>query len=71
MNDFHVAGKKWPEMVITWLFMSHIFFSYKIAKKLEAKKNLFFVIAFDLIKIITSWASQNDCQIIIFVKAII
>jgi hypothetical protein len=36
-------------------------------KKLEFKKNVFYVIAFDLIKI--SWASQNGHQILYFVKA--
>jgi hypothetical protein len=34
---------------------------------MEAKK-VFYVIAFDLIKILKSWASQNDCQILSFVK---
>ena len=52
--------------------MSHkfsIFFLTKL-KKLEAKK-MFYDIVFDLIKIIRSLkASQNDCQILIFVKAI-
>ena len=72
MKDSHVAGKKWPEMVITWPFMGHNFslFFLQNCKNLEARKSLFFVIAFDLIKIIRSWASQNDCQILIFVKAI-
>ena len=39
-------------------------------KKLEAKKKVFYVIAFDLIQILKSWASQNDHQILSFVKAI-
>ena len=46
------------------------FFSYKIAKNGKQKK-VFYVIAFDLIKILKSWASQNDCQNLSFVKAII
>ena len=58
-------------MVIKWPFMSHKFslFSYKIAKNWK-QKNVFYVIAFDLIRIIISWASQNDNQIFIFVKDI-
>ena len=57
-------AKKWPEMVIQWPFMSH-----KNCKKLETKKKVFYVIAFDLIKILKCWASQNDGQILSFVKA--
>ena len=52
--------------------MSHKFslFFLQNCKKLEAKK-MFYVIAFELIKIVRSLkASQNDCQILIFVKAI-
>ena len=46
MKDFYVAGKKWPEMVIKWPFMSHkfsFFFLTKLQKtksKLEAKKDV-------------------------------
>ena len=72
MKDVHVVGKKWPEMVIKWPFMSHKFslFFLQNCKKLEAKKNVL-CHSFDLIKIIRSLkASQNDCQILIFVKAI-
>ena len=59
-------------MVIKWPFMSHKFpfFSYKIAKNWKRNKNVFYVIAFDLVKILRSWASQNDCQILSFMKAI-
>ena len=35
-----------------------------------SKKKVFFVIAFDLIKVLKSLAFQNDSQILIFVKAI-
>jgi hypothetical protein len=49
--------------------MSHKF-SYKIAKNWKQNKNVFYVIAFDLIKILRSWASQNDRQILSFMKAI-
>ena len=72
MKDVHVVGKKWPKMVIKWPFMSHKFLNFFLTKlkKLEAKK-MFYDIVFDLIKIIRSLkASQNDCQILIFVKAI-
>ena len=45
------------------------FFSYKIAKNWKQKKKGL-CHSFDLIKIIRSLkASQNDCQILIFVKA--
>ena len=59
-------------MVIQLPFMSHdfLFFSYKIAKNWKQKKS-FLCIAIDLIKILKSWASHNDHQILIFVKAVI
>ena len=72
MKDVHVIGKKWPETVIKWPFMSHKFslFFLQNCKRLEAKKNVL-CHSFDLIKIIRSLkASQNDCQILICVKAI-
>ena len=52
--------------------MSHKFpfFFLQNCKKLKAKKKVFYVIAFDLIQILKSWASQNDRQILSFVKAI-
>ena len=55
----------------SWPFMSHKFpfFSYKIAKNWKQNKNVFYVIAFDLIKILRSWASQNDRQILSFMQA--
>ena len=58
-------------MVIQWPSMSHNFslFFLQNCKKLEAKKKGFYVIAFDLIKILKCWASQNDGQILSFVKA--
>ena len=58
-------------MVIQWPFMSHkfSFFFLQNCKKLEAKKKVFDVIAFDLIQILKSWAYQNDHQILNFVKA--
>ena len=59
-------------MVIQWPFMSHNFslFFLQNCKKLETKKKVFYVIAFDLIKILECWASQNDGQILSFVKFI-
>ena len=45
-------------------------FSYKIAKNWEEREKLFYVVAFDLIKILKSWASQNDRHILSFVKDI-
>ena len=70
MKDFYVVGKKWPEMVIQWPFMSHNFSLFlQNCKKQETKKKVFYVIAFDLIKILKCWASQNDGQILSFVKA--
>ena len=58
-------------MVVQWPFMSHNFFLFFLQnfKKLETKKKVFYVIAFDLIKILKCWASQNDGQILSFVKA--
>ena len=72
MKDVHVVGKKMARNGHKWPFMSHKFslFFLQNCKKLEAKE-MFYVIAIDLIKIIkTLEASQNDCQILIFVKAI-
>ena len=59
-------------MVIQWPFMSHKFslFFLQNCKKLEAKKKVFYVIAFDLIKISKSLASQNHRQIHSFMKSI-
>ena len=72
MKDVHVVGKKWPKMVIKWPFMSHKFSLFFLTKlKKTGRKKMFYDIVFDLIKIIRSLkASQNDCQILIFVKAI-
>ena len=57
-------------MVIQWSFMSHKFtFFLQNCKKLEAI-NVFYVVAFDPIKILTCMALQNDCQNLSFVKAI-
>ena len=39
-------------------------------KKLEAKKDVFYVVGFDPIEILISWALQNDSQNLSFVKAI-
>ena len=61
-------AKKWPKMVIQWPYISHNFFLQN-CKKLETKKKVFYIIAFDLIKILKCWASQNDGQIFSFVKA--
>jgi hypothetical protein len=57
-------AKKWPEMVVKWPFIQFC------KKKLEVKKNVFYVVAFDPIKIFLSWALQNDCQNLSFVKPI-
>ena len=58
-------------MVIQWRFMSYNFllFFLQNSRKLETKKKVFYFIAFDLIKILKYWASQNDDQILSFVKA--
>ena len=58
-------------MVIQWPSMSHNFslFFLQNCKKLEKKEKVFYVIAFDLIKILKCGASQNDGQILSFVKA--
>ena len=41
------------DLPVQWPFMSHIFF-YKIAKNWEEREKFFYVIAFDLIKILKS-----------------
>ena len=72
VKDFFVVAKKWPEMVIKLPFMSHkfsFFFSYKI-EKTETKKNVFYLIVFDPIKIDTHLAPKNVHQNINFVKDI-
>ena len=53
MKDLYVVGKKRPEIVVKWPFMSHNLSGFFFADlpKLEAKKNVFCVGAFDLIKI--------------------
>ena len=58
-------------MVIQWPSMSHNFSPFFLQnwKKLETKKKIFYVIAFDLIKILKCWASKNDVQSLSFVKA--
>ena len=65
-------AKQWPEMVIKLPFVSHNFpgFSLQNCKKSKARKNLFYVVDFDPIKIFISWAIQNDLQNLSFVKAI-
>ena len=72
VKDFCVLGKKMTINGQKMAIMSHKFpfFSYKIAKKWKQNKNVFYVTAFDLIKILRSWASQNDRQILSFMKAI-
>ena len=49
--------------------MNFIFFFLQNCQKLETKKKVFYVIAFDLIEILKCWASQNNGQILRFVKA--
>ena len=60
-------------MVIQWPFMIHKFslFFLQNCKKLETKEKVFCVMDFDLTKILKCWASQNDGQILSFVKAIV
>ena len=72
VKDFCVLGKKMTINGQKMAIMSHKFpfFSYKIAKKWKQNKNVFYVTAFDLIKILRSWASQNDRHILSFMKAI-
>ena len=72
MKDIHVVGKKMArnghKMAI---YESYIFFFFLTKLQKNGRKKMFNGIAFDLIKIIRSLkASQNDCQILIFVKAI-
>ena len=59
-------------MVLKWPFMSCIFpvFFLKIENKKKGKKNVINVVAFDSIKILTSWALQNVCNNLSFVKPI-
>jgi len=59
-------------MVIQRPFMSHKFSFFFLTKlqKTGSKEKRFYVIAFDLIQILKSWASQNNHQILSFVKAI-
>ena len=62
-------GQKWSFKGHLWV-INFLSFFLQNCKKLEAKKKVFYVIAFDLIQILKSWASQNDHQILSFVKAI-
>ena len=72
MKDVHVVGKKMARNGHKWPFMSHKFYLFFLTKlQKTGSKKKFYVIAIDLIKIIkTLKASQNDCQILTFVKAI-
>ena len=58
-------------MVLKWPFMRHKFSAFVLqnGKNTEMKPFVFFVIAFDPIKILTCWALQNDRQNLSFVKA--
>ena len=51
------------------IYDSLIFLFLQICKKLEAKRKVFHVITFHLIKIQISWKCQNDHQILSFIKA--
>ena len=54
MKDLHVDGKKMNKngsKMAIYESESFSFFSFKIAKKKEMKKNVFYVVAFDPIKI--------------------
>ena len=59
-------------MVKKWLFISHKFSAFFLPKlkKMETEKLGFYVVAFDLIKIQTPLAPQNDRQDFSFVKDI-
>ena len=72
MKNFNVVGKIWPEMVIQWPFMSDKFSLFFLTKlqKTGSKEKVFYVLAFDLIKVLKSWASQKGRQILSFLKAI-
>ena len=70
MKYCYVGGKKWPEMVKQWPFMSHKFSFFFLTKLKKWKQNqiVIYVIVFDLIEISIDWAHQNDCQNLSFVK---
>ena len=60
-------------MVVKWPFMSHkfsAFFLTKLQKTGKKVNNVFYVVALITNKIWTSWAPQNDCQKLSFVKDI-
>jgi hypothetical protein len=55
VKEFQVVAKKWPEMVLKWLFLSYEFsiFIFTKLQKQEMTKIVFYVVAFDSNKI---WA---------------
>ena len=62
-------GQEWSLNGHLWLINFQVFFLQN-CKKLEAKKNVIYVIAFDPIKIWMIWVLQNDSQNLSFVKDI-
>ena len=63
-------AEKWPEMVVKRPFMSHKFYFFFLqnGKIWKQKTNVFYVIAFDPIKIQTCSAPQNGCENLSLVK---
>ena len=58
-------GQKW-----SYNGLKFSLFFLQNCKRLEAKKKVFYFIAFDLFQILKCWASQNDHQNLSFVKTI-
>ena len=73
VKDLYAVAKKWPEMVLKWPFMGHIFFVFFLQnwKLKERKKIVICVVVVDPIKILVCCAHQNDHYNLSFVKAII
>ena len=72
MKDFNAVGEKMAGMVIKWPCMTHKFSVLFLTKlqKTGSKRYVIYVKAFDPIKILISWALQNDRQNLSFVKDI-
>ena len=60
-------GQKWSWNGHLWV-INFLSFFLQNCKKLETKKKVFYVVNFDLIRISKCWASQNDGQILNYVK---
>ena len=62
VKEIYVIAKKWPQMVEKWPFLK-LKFSFFFLPKLKTpgnEKNVFYVVAFDPLKIQTHSAPQND-----------